>query len=444
MLRPGAAWFDRIRQQPRQDLIRQDGKPLPVEIDGAEVRLSGGTAYQFFVREVTERARLEQQLRQAEKLSAIGQMISGVAHELNNPLAVILGYIELILVRHELSDQTRADLERVIREANRAAKLVSNFLYFARERPVQREAANLNTLIRRVVELRQAEFRSTGIELCLELDAQLPETDVDTDQVQQVLVILVNNCLQALMDAPAPGRVTISTRRRGEHLEARVADNGAGVPAHLVTRIFEPFFTTKAVGTGTGLGLSIAHSIMVEHHGRITYETAPGGGACFVLEFPLTSAGGPKVEKKSGGTTFLPRLESTAPGPATVLVLDDEPSIAALMGEMLSALGHRPVLCHSGEEGLTALAENRFDLVLSDYRMPGMNGQRFYQLAVERHPELGSRFVFLTGDTVNEETRAFLDAVSAPSLTKPFHLDRVEKVIASVLRRHAPAGTCAG
>src|SRR5262249_42970100 len=224
------------------NLVRRDGTLTPVEVGGAPIQFDGKAAYQFFLRELTERSRLEQQLRQAEKLSALGQMISGVAHELNNPLAVIKGYLELILRRDTLGQSTRADLEKVAIESNRAAKLVGNFLSFAREQPVHRESVDLNALIRQASELRNLDLPMAGAEVKLELDPQLPPTQADPDQIQQVLVNLLSNSLQALAETPRPGRVQITSRREKNLIRVLVEDNGPGVPPDVLPFIFEPFF----------------------------------------------------------------------------------------------------------------------------------------------------------------------------------------------------------
>ena len=183
-----AGWFRLVCQQHPLSLIRKDGIRTPVEINGAQIDFDGRRACQFSLLEVTERARLEQQLRQAEKLSAIGQMISGVAHELNNPLAVIKGYLELVLTHHELAPKTRADLEKAAQESNRAAKLVMSFLSFAREQPSHRESVNLNELIERLVELRRFDILVAKTETILEFDPKLPAVYADPDQVQQLIV----------------------------------------------------------------------------------------------------------------------------------------------------------------------------------------------------------------------------------------------------------------
>ncbi len=262
-------WFRLLCRQRPLNVVRKDGGVLSLEVTGSRVDFGGRPAYQFFMLEVTERARLEQQLRQAEKLSALGQMISGVAHELNNPLAVVKGYLELILTHHDLPAQTRADLEKVAHESNRAAKLVMNFLSFARDQPAHRDLVNLNKLTGRLVEMRKFDLQVARAEIELELEPELPPVLADADQAQQLIINLVNNALQAMAGTPRAGRLRISTRAADGLVRLRVEDNGPGVPPGLVSKIFEPFFTTKEVGTGTGLGLSLAHSIMTEHSGRI-------------------------------------------------------------------------------------------------------------------------------------------------------------------------------
>lgn len=433
--RTGPEWFAAICRHRNLNLVRRDGGITPTEADGAPITFEGRAAYQFFLRELTERARLEQQLRQAEKLSALGQMISGVAHELNNPLAVIKGYVELILARHEVPEQTRADLEKVAHESNRAAKLVNNFLSFARQQPVLRETVDLNDLVGRAAELRKLDLQRVGVELRLDLSPDLPPTQADADQIQQVLVNLVNNALDVLAVAPRPGVIQIRTQRKEDDVQVIVEDNGPGVSPEVLPYIFEPFFTTKDVGKGTGLGLSIAHSVLADHNGRIFHQPATIGGAAFAFELPIVS--GPR----DGDTDVASLAPAPKPGDkpsrnAEILILDDEKAIAELLGEMLHLLGYSTTLCQSGHDALELVNRHDFDLVISDYRMPRMNGQEFYQLAVEKKPELASRVIFLTGDVVNEDTQAFLRSTGNPHLSKPFQLARIEQIVAEVLQRN--------
>jgi PAS domain S-box-containing protein len=427
-----AEWISYFCEHRQITLVRKNGGMLPAEVDGAPIDFEGVRAYQFFFRELTDRLRLEQQLRQAEKLSALGQMISGVAHELNNPLAVIKGYLELIVAHHHLSPQTRADLEKVVHESNRAAKLVGNFLAFAREQPSHRRSLNVNEMIERMAELRKFDILVAGVELTLDLDSNVPVTFADADQIQQVIVNLVNNSVQAMVDRPPQRLLRVRTSCRENLISIRVEDNGPGVPQHLETKIFEPFFTTKAVGAGTGLGLSIAHSILSDHHGRLYYQRSDLGGAGFMIELPVVA----ECAQEETATELDPPnpvpLFSKARA-AHVLVLDDEKSIAELLCEMLFMLGHKPSLCLAAPQALGLIEKQHFDLIISDFRMPLMNGQEFHEQVKQKNPALARRIIFLTGDVVHEQTQSFLKSSGNPHLAKPFHLSGIERVIADVL-----------
>ncbi len=431
-------WFQALCRQRPLNLVHKNGAIVQVELNGTLVDYEGRPTYQFCLLELTERAQLEQQLRQAEKLSAIGQMISGVAHELNNPLAVIKGYLELVLGHHEISSQTRVDLEKAALESNRAAKLVTNFLSFAREQPVHRELVDLNELARELVELRRFDLLVAKTELALELAPDLPLVSADPDQIHQLIVNLMNNALQAMVDLAQPGRLRVKTVRVGDVARMMVEDNGPGVPVSLLHKIFEPFFTTKEVGSGTGLGLSIAHSLMTEHGGRIFYETSSLGGAAFVLEFPLASRNGARPKGPST-TAFIVKAQAPElPRTGKILVLDDEKAIAEMLGEMLGLLGYTPTICHLPTQALELLEQQDFDLVISDFRMPGINGRQFYAQAVEKKPVLASRIIFLTGDVVNEETQDFLKSIGNPHIAKPFSLSSVKEVVAEAVESGAP------
>ena len=432
----GAEWFQAICQQHTLNLIRKNGALVPVQANGTQIEFDGKPAYQFFLEELTERARLEQQLRQAEKLSAIGQMISGVAHELNNPLAVVKGYLELVLSHHELAPNTRADLEKAAQESNRAAKLVTKFLTFAREQRSRRGTLDLNKLVGRFLEVHRADSQLAKIELTTALAADLPLISADRDQVQQLMIILVNNAAQAMTNLSRPGQIKIVTSQKDGRVQLAIEDNGPGVPSQLANKIFEPFFTTKEVGTGTGLGLSIAHSLMSEHKGRISYQQSSLSGAGFALEFPAATVDDLAANTDAGHTTtLLKKSDGSEKRPAgNVLVLDDEKSIAEMLGEMLELLGYKSTLCHAGSQALHWIEEHDFDAIISDFRMPLMNGRQFYEAVTAKKPELARRIVFLTGDIVNEDTQAFLKSTGNPHLAKPFNLARVNAIIAQAIQ----------
>jgi anti-sigma regulatory factor (Ser/Thr protein kinase) len=291
-------------------------------------------------------------------------------------------------------------LEKVAHESNRAADLVGNFISFARHQSTARQWVNMNDLVNQSLATHQTDIQSAGVELELSLDPMLPDTLVDSDQVVQVLNNLVNNALYAMANHAVPGRLTLLTRRHGTSLRIVVQDNGPGVPEDLVERIFEPFFTTKPVGSGIGLGLSIGHSVLSDHGGQFGYENAPEGGARFIMEFPLLETEQQVIEEEPPAADP-DRIASPEAPSAQVLVLDDEKSVAELLGEILETLGHRATIACSGEEALELLSQTDFDVILSDFRMPNMNGREFYESAVWRRPELAPRIIFLTGDVIN-------------------------------------------
>jgi PAS domain S-box-containing protein len=282
-----AAWLKRLEDWPRLKIVRGDGREVLVEVGGALVDFGGRPAYQLFVRDMTERTQLEARLRQSEKLAVLGRLVSGVAHGLNNPLVVIRGYVESLLSGGQLDPKCRADLEKVARESQRAGRMVNDFLSFARQRGGRKELVNLNSLVCRVVDLRKVELAQAGVELKLELEAQVPpEVIGDGDQLQEVLDNVVSNAIQELEEVAGPRRLLIRTQTSERKVRVEVQDTGRGVAGELAGRIFEPFFSTKGPAKGTGLGLSIAHSVMMQHRGRISHQRPEEGGARFVLELP--------------------------------------------------------------------------------------------------------------------------------------------------------------
>jgi len=430
-LKNGEDWLKCLTKQKPLFMRQKNGTIVAVELDGSIINFGGKQALQLFLRELTERAKLERQLRQAEKLSALGQLVSGIAHELNNPLSVIKGYVEVILKHHNITPETRADLERVAKECDRAVNLVKNFLTFAKERPVRRDQININDIIIQVMELRKFTTQIANVNVAYELDPHLPTTMGDPDQIQQVIVVLVNNALQSMEKTASSHCLILRTHTFDKTIKIEVQDNGPGVPPHLEEKIFEPFFTTKEVGAGTGLGLSIAHGIISEHNGRIYHSRPKEGGACFVIELPIVEPQTPvltKVEKT-------PEIK-LASFPAKVLVVDDEPAVAEMLGEILRLIGYVPTMCNSAIDALALLSQNKFDVIVSDIRMPGMDGKQFYERLKTQQPDYVRRIIFLTGDTVSPDTKEFIESTGNLYLSKPFQIatvqEAIEKVIAQI------------
>jgi len=429
----GTDWFNLLAKQPSVNVRRRDGQSRRATLVGSEIQLEQRTAYQIVLQDLTDKSRLEQQLRQAEKLSALGQMISGVAHELNNPLTAIRGYLELILAKHDLAEVTRSNLEKVAIESERAAKLVTQFLHFARERKARREMSDLNDIIRRTLELREFEFRVASLKVELDLDEKAPRTFLDPDQAQQILHNLITNALHAMINSHPPHRLGVRSFVENGCVAVEVADDGPGIPEEQLSQIFEPFYTTKEVGTGTGLGLSIAHSIMVDHKGRIECRNAEEGGAVFTLRFPIVSeVDGEETTVLFNSAEF--RDSQPVKTVAETLVLDDEPAIADMLGEMIDVLGHKATLCNSPRKALELLREKDFDVILSDFRMPEMNGEEFHSETRRIKPSLAERIIFISGDVVNEKTQSFLKSTGNLKIDKPFKLNAVRDAINSALK----------
>lgn len=310
----GQARFEALCRQRYHQLQSKDGSVVHVEVAGSGIDFAGETAFQFYLREVTDRSRLEQQLRQAEKLSGLGQMVSSVAHELNSPLTVCSGFIELALMDPNLPPAMRERLGKAAAESQRAARLLRNFLNLARDGGSEKQTTFINDILRNLAELRQGDLKRTQTELDLKLDPQLPPIVANTDQLQQIVIILFNNALQALEASKDDRKIRLATRRQPDGVAITVEDSGPGVPPHLRARVFEPFFTTKPAGIGTGLGLSIAYTLVSEHHGRIFCGESNLGGALFAVELPWVESPAAKAAPKQPMTvSSLPQFPSPSP-----------------------------------------------------------------------------------------------------------------------------------
>jgi two-component system NtrC family sensor kinase len=313
----GQAWFEAVCRRRFEQVRRKDGSMVNVEVAGSAIDFAGATAFQFYLREVTEISHLEQQLRRAEKLSALGQMISGVVHELNNPLSVSGALLELVLMDKDLPKPVRDRLKTAAAEHQRATRMMRNFLNLAREGGPEKEKVSLNEVVRNVLELRRSDFLKADVDLNLELDPELPAIMASLDQVQQVLIILINNALQAMEGSKRARTLRVVTRMEPGRIVALIEDSGPGVPAHLRSKIFEPFFTTKPAGIGTGLGLSVAHTYLMEHRGRIFCDQSPLGGALFGIELPAVQMPPPRPAAQITQLKFAsePQPELQAPRP---------------------------------------------------------------------------------------------------------------------------------
>lgn len=377
----------------------------------------------------TDRRRLQDQLVQSTKLSAMGQLVAGVAHELNNPLASVVGFADFLGEIPDVPTALREPLAVIREEAERASTIVRNLLGFARKQDRQRRPTAVGPLIESTMALLRNPLMANRVEARVDCEPNLPRINVDPNQIQQVLVNLVTNASQAIASTGRQGTVTVRARRFLDGIAIDIVDDGPGMTPELAAQVFEPFFTTKAEHEGTGLGISISQGIVKEHGGRITLETAPDQGATF--------------------TVFLPALpEVVIPAPAEppraamprlrVLVVDDEPHILHYMSATLTAWGHSVAVADDGEKGLAAACAGNFDLIITDLRMPRFGGREFFEALAAQRPAMAQRIYFSTGDTVHGDTLKFLELLDRPYLHKPFALAELRALLAAAALRLPP------
>jgi two-component system NtrC family sensor kinase len=412
-----------LRRRVELRYLSVDGDPrlcsltLTPLVEGGEVTGALG-----IVRDVTDERRMTDQLMQQEKLAAIGQLVSGVAHELNNPLASVMAFAQLLIAAPLDAPRDAFALDAINQEAKRAAKIVSNLLTFARQHQPERMIADLNGVVRDTIDLHRYALRIADIDIDVRLDPDLPLTWADPFQLQQVVLNLVTNAEQALSAREHDRRLTITTEARDRELIVRVSDNGPGISTEHLSRIFNPFFTTKPVGEGTGLGLSISDGIVREHGGRLRAESRVGEGATFLLEIPLVTPPQAGVAVPS---------ENAASRPASgrrLLVVDDEPALRAAIATFFRSLGHTVDVAATGRDGVALASETVYDAMLLDLRLPDMTGDEVLA-ELEAGACAPRRVVFVTGDTQSDAARSTLGATGRPIVSKPFLLDELAAIV---------------
>jgi signal transduction histidine kinase len=415
---------------------RPDGERREISLASAPLLgASGEVAGRVWIgRDVTDLRRVESNLAQAERLSSLGEVVAGVAHELNNPLSGVVGYAEL-LRRHATDAGHIRDLERIVESAMRCQKIVFKLLSFARRHPPEKRSQDLNDCVRKVLDLKAYHLRSSQITTQVDLAEDLPRTSFDFHQIEQVLLNLINNAEQAIASLRHPGTVVVRTGVDAAGLFVRVEDDGPGVPPAIRVRIFDPFFTTKEVGLGTGLGLSVSYGIVREHGGKIELEASRfASGAAFVVHLPIVAAREPERAKEAGVESAVPSASQPLAG-RRILVVEDEPVVLELFARVLGEDGAEVTLARDGAEALERLSGAEFDLIVADLRMPRVDGRQLYERVAEDHPEMLRRFVFSTGDLVRRETLDFLERMPNRILTKPLAVETVRRVVAQALER---------
>ena len=378
---------------------------------------------------VTTLKTTQAQLVQSEKLSAVGEFVAGVAHELNNPLAAVMGFSEL-LKGADVDEKQKRHLDLIFKSSQRCQKIVQSLLSFARRHQPERKPVSVNKLIEDVLEIVAYQLRSSNVEVVCRLAANLPLVLADGHQVQQVLLNLLNNARQAIEGHQAGGRIILTTERAGACIHISLQDNGPGIAEENIKRIFDPFFTTKEVGKGTGLGLSLCYGLIKEHGGNIHVTSQPGHGATFTIELPATEGTSAADSAAKPIDAAINRQEGAG---KKILLVDDEDILLEMIRDDLLRHGYEVISANNGEMALRELHGQKVDAICCDIKMPGLNGTQLYEWIRAGRPEYARRIVFMTGDVINPTLQMFLEQSQLTCLNKPFALRDLRQAIKNVL-----------
>jgi len=430
--------------------LKADGTRIPIELAITDVTRGARRLFAAHMRDLSTARQAEEEIKrqrnalhQKEKLAALGSLLAGVAHELNNPLSVVTG--QTMMLREQMVRESNAQptfdkmlqrCDRIETAANRCARIVRSFLDMARQREAERRPTNLAEVVREASELLAYNMRASGVRVVTQLAGDLPTLLLDSGQIHQVLLNLLVNAQQALEDKAGERIITVSAGvdvARAAVL-LRVADNGPGIPEAIRTRIFDPFFTTKPQGVGTGIGLAVSRGLIEAHGGALELGDASGGGAAFTIQLPLDEAvvETPAPSTVPAGTAVPERL-------GAVLIVDDEVDITALLAEIADDLGYHPVVAHSGHEaqGILLGGAPEFAAILCDIRMPDGDGPSFYNWLLRHRPKYVSRIGFISGDTLGPSAGRFLARSGCPLIEKPFTPADIRAFLADLARSGA-------
>lgn len=361
--------------------------------------------------------------QQIENLTAVGHLVSKVAHDINNPLAAIIGFADLLQVERSPEKQLRY-AKIISGQAERARKLVENLVMHVRQKEPEKRPVDLNALVSTVLALREIQLDVEGITLVRSLANNLPQVQLDEHQVGQVLYNVLLNAEQAVASRPGARVVEIETSVEPGGVVITVRDNGTGMPDDVHGRIFEPFFTTRSKGGGSGLGLSVARGIVERHQGRITSKSTEGAGTELAIHLPAATTAG--QEQEEDGPRELVNQ--------TVLVVEDQEYLLDLYAELFGALGGRVLRAQTVAEAIRVCDSEEVDLVVASYRMPNQGTEELHRTLRAKIPPLGKHFIAITVDPLDSTTKAWLEAESIHAIAKPFTLDEIQGLARRVLR----------
>ncbi len=408
-------------------VFQKQGAVIHVTASGVQDSKGNINGIVYVFSDMTKQRKLQQQMIQTEKLTALGELISGVAHELNNPLSAVMGYAQL-LQQGDIPDHVKERLEIINRESKRCQRIVQNLLLFARRHEIRKSEIDIHDVLESVLQVLSYQWTVDQIEIekCYSKEPLLIFGDFH--QIQQVLLNILNNAHQAILAAERKGKIRIKTRLEKARIIVEIKDNGSGIREEDLGQIFEPFFTTKDPGQGTGLGLSLAYETMRDHGGDIRVESQPGRNSTFFLEFaPLTSPA--EEERKRKG---LKEKQAPLTG-KRILVVDDEKEIYNIIEEALSKEDSKILYAPDGQLALSKMRESEFDLIISDFKMPHLNGKELLKKIHKDFPKLKGKILFITGDIASPSTREFFKKKKARFLEKPFDISDLQRTVKKVI-----------
>jgi PAS domain S-box-containing protein len=417
-------------------LLTKDGRQIEALLFTKLIKYQKEMAILGIITDITERKKAEEERKQMEqkaqlasRLASVGELASGVAHEINNPLTGVIGYAHLLLDRKDIPQDIRRDLEIISEGAQRVAGIVRKLLTFARQQKPEQKLADINEIVSTTLDLRTYELTSNNIEVTFQPAVDLPMTIADPAQLQQVFLNLIINAETEMKSAHSKGKLSIKTEHIDNTIRISFKDDGPGIAKENLEKIFNPFFTTREVGQGTGLGLNLCHGIINEHKGRIWAESRLGRGATFLVELPIVTKG------SQSALVPAPAKEPEKVTKAKILVIDDEPLIRQLASRVLSEEGHEIEAVDNAEDALERIKSKRYNRILLDIKLPGTDGINLYEQLQEIAPSLKKRVVFVTGDVMDKRTTDFLAKTKVPYIKKPFDVEQLKIEINRILAK---------
>ena len=409
-------------------IVTPDGQARVIALAASRLPEADPPSALLVARDMTHERELRVRLMESDRLAAVGELVAGVAHEVNNPLSSISAFAQLLLRDAGLTTHQRESIEVIRGETMRASQVVKDLLAFARRSEPQSAPLDLNAVVGRTLRMRQYQFSEASVRVESELAGDLPSVMGDARQLQQVCLNLLTNAVQAM--SPGGGVLCVRTYQANDRVRLEVRDTGPGISVDARAHIFEPFFTTKKEGEGTGLGLSVSYGIVTTHGGTIEVAETGAGGTTFRVTLPAASVLAASPEKERDGAPIT--LRSPLAG-IKLLFVDDEPALRSGMEAFGELRGFTVLTASDGAAALETTRTTGVDAVVCDLRMPGMDGYAFHEQLRQERPGLASRTIFITGDVV-ATTSSRSSVARQPVLTKPFAFDRIEEALIAVLR----------